>query len=168
MVIDCGSRPDPVGAEQTLHDALKHQRFSSRDRPRLDGKPCTVRGRYRRLMKQRFPKKTYGQHWQIEVFLSMLKRNMGVAFRARSYRSQNCEIRLRIPTRNLAFLWCQNDVLYGAGHPQHMVYQLLSERSATDAGCSSTTFNGVRPLAECRLSCRSWCVEPGGSADESC
>jgi hypothetical protein len=135
MVIDRGPKPDPVEARATLHDALSHQRFSSllgdagyeceafhrlcrdtlgirsiiptteRGRPRRDGKPRPVRGRYRKLMKQRFPKKTYGQRWQIETVFSMLKRNMGAALRARSYHSQNREIRLRVLTHNLAILW---------------------------------------------------------------
>jgi len=134
-VIDRGPKPDPVEAKQTLHEALKHQRFLSllgdagyeseafhclcrdklgirsiipttvRGRPRTDGKPRGVRGKYRKLMKQRFPKKTYGQRWQIETAFSMLKRNMGAALRARNYQSQTREIRLRILTHNIAILW---------------------------------------------------------------
>ena len=134
-VIDRGPKPDPVEARQTLHEALKHQRFScllgdagyesegfhclcrdtlgirsiipttDRGRPRTDGKPHPVKGKYRKLMKQRFPKKTYGQRWQIETVFSMLKRNMGAALRARNYHSQTREIRLRILTHNLAILW---------------------------------------------------------------
>ena len=135
IVIDRGPKPDPVEAEPTLHEALNRQRFSTllgdagyesegfhrhcrdelgirsiipttdRGRPRLDGKPRPVRGRYRKLMQQRFPKKTYGQRWQIETVFSMLKRNMGAALRARTYHSQNREIRLRVLTHNLAILW---------------------------------------------------------------
>jgi len=134
-VIDRGPKPDPVEARQTLHEALNHQRFSSllgdagyesegfhclcrdklgilsiipttdRGRPRSDGKPRPVRGKYRKLMKKRFPKKTFGQRWQIETVFSMLKRNMGSALRARKYHSQTREIRLRILTHNLAILW---------------------------------------------------------------
>ena len=134
VVTDRGPRVDPVEAEPTLYEALRHQRFASllgdagyesegfhslcrdtlsirsiipttdRGRPRSDGKPRPVRGRYRRLMKQRFPKKTYGQRWQIETVFSMLKRNMGAALRARTYHSQNREIRLRVLTHNLAVL----------------------------------------------------------------
>jgi hypothetical protein len=145
IVIDRGPKPDPVEAKQTLQEALNHQQFSillgdagyesegfhslcrdtlgirsiipttDRGRPRLDGKPRPVRGRYRKLMKQRFPKNTYGQRWQIETVFSMLKRNMGAALRARSYHSQNREIRLRVLTHNLAILWRPSDVLYRAG-----------------------------------------------------
>ena len=135
VVIDRGPKPDPVEAKQTLYEALKHQCFLSllgdagyesegfhrlcrdefgirsiipttdRGRPRDDGKPHSVRGRYRKLMRQRFPKKIYGQRWQIETVFSMLKRNMGAALRARNYHSQTREIRLRILTHNLAILW---------------------------------------------------------------
>jgi hypothetical protein len=134
-VIDREPKPDPVEAEQTLYEALKHQRFLSllgdagyesegfhclcrdtlgilsiipttnRGRPRADGKARPVKGKYRKLMKQRFPRKTYGQRWQIETVFSMLKRNMGAALRARNYHSQTREIRLRILTHNLAILW---------------------------------------------------------------
>jgi len=137
VVIDRGPKPDPVEARQTLHEALKHQRFScllgdagyesegfhclcrdtfgirsiipttDRGRPRADGKVSPVKGRYRKLMKQEFPKKTYGQRWQIETVFSMLKRNMGAALRARNYHSQTREIRLRILTHNMAILWRQ-------------------------------------------------------------
>jgi len=137
IVIDRGPKPDPIEAKPTLYEALKHQRFSTllgdagyecegfhslcrdtlgirsiipttdRGRPRLDGKPRPVRGRYRRLMNRRFPKNTYGQRWQIETVFSMLKRNMGAALRARSHHSQTREIRLRLLTHNLAILWRQ-------------------------------------------------------------
>jgi Transposase DDE domain len=132
---DGGPEPDPVEAKQTLQEALNHQQFlvllgdagyesegfhslcrdtlgihsiiptTDRGRPRLDGKPRLVRGRYRKLVKHRFPKNTCGQRWQIETVFSMLKRNMGAALRARSYHSQNREIRLRVLTHNLAILW---------------------------------------------------------------
>jgi len=135
VIIDRGPKPDPVEARQTLQEALKHQPFShllgdagyesegfhslcrdtlgirsiipttSRGRPRDDGQPRAVRGRYRQLMQRRFPKNTYGQRWQIETVFSMLKRNMGAALRARTYHSQNREIRLRVLAHNLAILW---------------------------------------------------------------
>jgi hypothetical protein len=77
---------------------------TERGRPRADGQPRAVRGRYRKLMKSHFPQVLYGQRWQAETLLSMLKRNLGSALRARSYHSQNREIRLRVLTHNLGIL----------------------------------------------------------------
>jgi hypothetical protein len=144
VVIDRGPQVDAVEAKQTLHETLNHQPLGSllgdagyesegfhrlcrdrngirsiipttqRGRPRKDGQPLAVRGRYRRLMKQRFPKKTYGQRWQIETVFSMLERNLGSALRARSYHSQNREIRLRVLAHNLGILLRQYHVLYRA------------------------------------------------------
>jgi len=70
--------------------------------PVARSQPSAVTGPYRRLMNQRFPKKAYGQRWQIESVFSILKRNLGSALRPRSYHSQNREIRLRVLTHNLA------------------------------------------------------------------
>jgi hypothetical protein len=55
-------------------------------------------------MKSHFPKVLYGQRWQAETIISMLKRNFGSALRARYYHSQNREIRLRILTHDLGIL----------------------------------------------------------------
>ena len=143
-VIDRGPKIDAVEAYQTLHEALDHQRFKTllgdpgyesegfhrhcrvqhricsiipttpRGRPRRNGRPPSVRGRYRQLMKRHFPRKTYGQRWQIETVFSMVKRNLGSALRARHYHSQNREIRLRLLTHNLAILYRRDHVLYRA------------------------------------------------------
>ena len=131
--MDRGPQPDLAEARPTVCAALSHQslgallgdpgyeaedfhRFcrlrdirsiiptTDRGRPRADGQPHTVRGYYRRLMKSHFPKVLYGQRWQAETIFSMLKRNFGSALRARSYHSQNREIRLRILTHNLGIL----------------------------------------------------------------
>ncbi len=135
-VIDRGPKPDYVEDEKTLCEALSQQWFTTllgdpgyeserfhsvcrdvlgirsiiptteRGRPRKDGQPRPINGEHRRRMKQRFPKKTYGQRWQIETVFSMLKRNLGSALRARQYHSQTREIRARILTHNLAILLC--------------------------------------------------------------
>ena len=134
VVIDHGPKPDAMEDEQTLLAALTHQpmhtllgdagyeseRFHSfcrddlgirsiiptnrRGRPRLDGKPNPINGHYRQLMQKRFPKKTYGQRWQVETVFSMFKRNLGSRRRARRYQSQTREIHARILTHNLAIL----------------------------------------------------------------
>ncbi len=98
--IDRGPKPDLTEARPTVRDALSHQpvgallgdpgyeaegfhRFcrardirsiiptTDRGRPRADGQPRGVRGRYRKLMKAHFPKVLYGQRWQAETIFSM-------------------------------------------------------------------------------------------------
>lgn len=141
--IDRGPQPDPTEARPTVRDALSHQslgallgdpgyegegfhRFcrgrhirsiiptTDRGRPRADGRLRVVRGRYRKLMKSHFPKVLYGQRGQAETLNSMLKRNSGSARRARSYHSQNREIRLRILTPDLSILL--RPVRHGMSH----------------------------------------------------
>ena len=59
------------------------------------------KGKYRRLMRTHWPKQLYGQRWQVETVMSMLKRNLGSALRARTYWSQCREIGLRLFTHNV-------------------------------------------------------------------
>lgn len=66
------------------------------------------RTKYRRLMRQRFPKQLYGQRWQVETVMSMLKRNFESYTRARSYWSQCKEILLRLFTHNVMIVWTGN------------------------------------------------------------
>ena len=72
-----------------------------RGQRRLDGKPNKVTGRYRRKMLNHFPKKTYGQRWQIETTISMLKRLLGSSLRSRKRHAIDREITLRALTINL-------------------------------------------------------------------
>jgi hypothetical protein len=75
--------------------------------PATRGRPTTkpLRGHHRNKMKQRFPKKKYGQRWQIETVNSMIKRTLGAALRARKYWSQSREIILKVLTLNVMILW---------------------------------------------------------------
>ena len=75
--------------------------------PATRGRPTTkrLRGHWRNKMKQRFPKRKYGQRWQIETVHSMIKRTLGAALRARSYWSQSREIVLKALTLNVMILW---------------------------------------------------------------
>jgi hypothetical protein len=76
-----------------------------RGRPRHDGRPRALGGYYRRKLFRRFPKKHYGQRWQIETTFSMIKRLLGSALSARRYHSQCRQMSLRILTLNLMILW---------------------------------------------------------------
>lgn len=64
-------------------------------------KDKTPKGKYRKLMYTRFPKTLYGQRWQVETTISMLKRNLGSSLRARRYWSQCREMLLRLFTHNV-------------------------------------------------------------------
>ena len=72
-------------------------------RPRKDGKPPA--GRWRRLMHSRFDRDTYRRRSQAETVFSMIKRNFGGTLGARSYRSQQRELLLKVLTHNIAILW---------------------------------------------------------------
>lgn len=60
--------------------------------------------KYRRQMKRRFPRRVYGQRWQVESAFSRHKRLLGSALRARRWPSQQAEIYLRVLTHNLMIL----------------------------------------------------------------
>ncbi len=64
-------------------------------------KPPT--GRYRRQMKQRLNKHygRYGQRWQVEAVISMIKRRLGSVVHARTYWSQCRELMLLTLTHNI-------------------------------------------------------------------
>jgi hypothetical protein len=77
---------------------------TERGRPRHDGQPRPVRGAYRRQLQRRFPRKTYGQRWQIEAAFSMLKRKLDSALRRRRPFALNREVLLRVITFNLMLI----------------------------------------------------------------
>jgi hypothetical protein len=68
-------------------------------RPTKDNKLPS--GRYRRLMRRRFDRKTYNQRSQVETVMSMLKRNLDGCIRARMYWSQCRELTLKALTHNI-------------------------------------------------------------------
>jgi hypothetical protein len=65
-------------------------------------KPAT--GRYRRLMQTRFDKTRYGQRWQVETVVSMIKRRLGSATTGRSYWSRRRDLMLMVLTHNIMIL----------------------------------------------------------------
>jgi hypothetical protein len=76
-----------------------------RGRRRLDGQPnTTITGHYRKQLRKHFPKKTYGQRWQIETVFSMIKRRLGSALTSRRPFSINREVILRTITHNLMII----------------------------------------------------------------
>jgi hypothetical protein len=74
--------------------------------PPTHGRP-TLRpasGRYRRLMQTRFNKTRYGQRWQVETVVSMIKRRLGSAVSGRSYWSRRRDLMLLVLTHNIMIL----------------------------------------------------------------
>ena len=73
------------------------------------GRPTTRNalpaGKYRRLMKQRFDRKTYRQRSQVETVISMLKRNLDGCIRARTYWAQCRELILKALTHNIMIVY---------------------------------------------------------------
>jgi transposase len=75
-----------------------------RGRPRHDGRKSPMTGRYRKRLYTRFPKKTFGQRWQVESAFSQDKRRFGSAVRGRSYHSRCRNLRLRVLVHNAAII----------------------------------------------------------------
>lgn len=62
-------------------------------------------GKYRKIMATRFNKKLYGQRWQSETVMSMIKRNLGEELSGKSYWSQCREMMLKVFTHNVMIVW---------------------------------------------------------------
>jgi hypothetical protein len=135
-VVDRGPKPDVVEFEAALTQALARHPFDTlladagyeserahvlcretlgvrsifpttrRGRRLRDGRPGPIRTRYRLQLYRSFPRKTYGQRWQVEAAFSMLKRHLGSALRSRRPFALNREVLLKVITHNLMILWC--------------------------------------------------------------
>lgn len=62
-------------------------------------------GKYRKIMARHFNKKLYGQRWQSETVMSMIKRNLGEELSGKSYWSQCREMMLKVFTHNVMIVW---------------------------------------------------------------
>ncbi len=84
--------------------------------PPKHGRPTKkpAKGRYRRLMQIRFDKSRYGQRWQVETVMSMIKRRLGSATTGRFYWSRRRDLLLMTLTHNIMILW-RTKVFYRAG-----------------------------------------------------
>lgn len=76
-------------------------------------KPPT--GYYRRLMSQRLHLTCYGQRWQVETAVSMIKRRQGSAVNARTYWSQCRALMLKAVTHNILILYALTESSGQAG-----------------------------------------------------
>lgn len=102
-------------SEQT-HEYARNERGVRTLIPASIGRPTSKppRGYWRRQMTQRLHLTRYGQRWQSETVISMLKRLMGSALRARNHRTQARETVLRAITLNVMILR-RSEVFYRAG-----------------------------------------------------
>ena len=69
--------------------------------------PRPPAGAFRRRLAARFPRKRYGQRWQVESCISQDKRRFGSAVAAHSYWSRCRGLGLRLLVHNLALLLCR-------------------------------------------------------------
>jgi len=91
-------------------------------RPTLSPKP--FKGKYRELMRTNFNKETYGQRWQVETVMSMIKRNQGDCLRNKTYWSQNREMMLKVLTHNIGIILFVKELFYRA-YGLHFFYLLF-------------------------------------------
>jgi hypothetical protein len=104
------------------YDSEANHRFAREERhvrtiiPAKRGRSIAVplRGKYRRKMQVRFPKKKYGQRWQVETVFSMIKRNLGESVYARRYWSQCREMMLMVLTHNITVVLLAKELFYRA------------------------------------------------------
>ena len=66
-------------------------------------------GYYRRWMRQRLHLTQYGQRWQVETVMSMVKRRLGSSVNARSYWSQCRALMLKAIAHNVLILYAPNE-----------------------------------------------------------
>jgi hypothetical protein len=69
------------------------------------GNKGAITGHYRNQMKNNFPKRKFGQRWQVESVMSRMKRRLGYALRSRTNESRSAECVMRILTYNLMLLY---------------------------------------------------------------
>lgn len=62
------------------------------------------KGKYRKEMATLFNREIYGQRWQVETVMSMLKRNLREELHANNYQSQIREMMLKILTHNISIV----------------------------------------------------------------
>jgi len=66
-------------------------------------------GYYRRLMSQRLHLTSYGQRWQVETTVSMIKRRLGSAVNAKTYWSQCRALMLKAIAHNVLILYAPSE-----------------------------------------------------------
>ncbi len=127
---DQGPKPDVQDLEPTLARTIRRVRiewltadagYDSEANHRLCREQCGIRsqippklgrptdkpatGRYRRRMQTHFDRRRYGQRWQVEAVVSIIKRRFGSATTGRTYWSRRRDLMLMVLTHNIMILW---------------------------------------------------------------
>ncbi|MCH7840824.1 MAG: transposase [Planctomycetes bacterium] len=93
-----------------VHEFLRHELNVRSIIPPTIGRPTDKppRGHYRRQMRRYFQRprdrRRYGQRWQVETVISMIKRRLGETLSTRGFRRQNRAILLKVVTHNILIL----------------------------------------------------------------
>ena len=98
--------------------------------PAMHGRPGSKppRGYYRRLMKSRLNKKRYGQRWQVETIISVIKRRLGDCLGACKVRMQRRALYLKVLVYNLMILSVLRKVFYRASRVPFFWQRFRAER----------------------------------------
>ena len=100
MLVDAGC--DSEFSHELVREELGAMSIIPATRGRITPRP--PKGRYRREMRLHFPRKRYGQRWQIESTYSQDKRRFGSQIAASSVMGQYHEVLLRVLVHNIAIL----------------------------------------------------------------
>ncbi|HUT58230.1 MAG TPA: transposase [Phycisphaerae bacterium] len=90
-----------------VHEVARHDLDICTIIPAQIGRPTdkAPTGYYRRWMSQRIHLTCYGQRWQSETTISMIKRRLGSAVNARSYWAQCRALMLKAVAHNILILY---------------------------------------------------------------
>jgi len=91
------------------YDSEESHRFAREDHgihtiiPSRIGRPTgkLPTGKYRREMRTHFDKNTYGQRWQVETVMSMIKRNLSEELKSKTYWAQCREMMIKAFAHNI-------------------------------------------------------------------
>ena len=94
-----------------VHEVARHELEICTIIPAGVGRPTkkAPTGYYRRLMSQRLHLTSYGQRWQAETTISMIKRRLGSAVNAKSYWSQCRALMLKAIAHNVLILYAPSE-----------------------------------------------------------
>jgi len=107
-----------AGYDSEANHAYARQTYNIKTTiPAKAGRPTTKlpKTKYRKLMATDFDKENYGQRWQSETVISMIKRNFTDSLSARSYWPQCRDMVLLVLTHNLAIILLVKELFYRAG-----------------------------------------------------